>query len=258
MKNLLHDIMVFPEVTGAVVCDRTQGLLTDIDLPTSINGKQLAGSCPSLLRLFAARDTITSMEFHFADNLLLVSPVAKDVILLTFCVPEANVALLNMTITMLLPNLQVAAAAMVKPPAPKAGTAAAPPPAKPAKQTTPAPVKPVKPTTPAPAKAAAPAPAAPAQAPKTTASPITATKPVDADALLSTGPLAHTLTEFQTGVAYAIGPVGEMVMRDALVEWGKNGECSAKRLPELVNILCREIADPELEQEFQEKVKTFL
>jgi len=246
MKTLLQDIMVCPEVTGALVCDYAHGLLAATDLPAGINGKPLAGICQSLGRLFAARDNITTIELHFAEGLLLAHPVSRNVTLLTFCVPSVNIALVNMTISMLLPNLLVAATARHKPPAT--------PPAKPA---APAPVKPkavaaqVKPAPPAPA-AASPKVAKPAVPAKTTA------KPVDLDALLSAGPLAHTLAEFQSGLAYAIGPVGEMVMRDALGEWGKGGDCSATRLNELVSILCREIDDPDLEKEFKKRVEPFL
>lgn len=241
MKTLLQDITVFPEVTGAVVCDHAQGLLADTDLPPAFRGKPLAKICQSLGHLFALRDDITSMEMRYADGLLLASPISKTATLLTFCVPSANTALVNMTINMLLPNLQVAARTMTKPvAAPKA---------------TPAPVKP---TAPVPAEATTKKTAKPAPPAKSTPPAKPAAKPVDVDALLSAGPLARTLVEFQSGLSYAIGPVGEMVMRDALDEWGKGGECSETRLNELVDILCREIDDTDLEEEFRKKVTPFM
>lgn len=258
MNNLLQDIMVFPEVTGAVVCDHKHGLLASTDLPPEISGKPLAGLCQSLGRLLTKRDTITSMEIRFTDGLLLASPVSRTATLLTFCLPVANVPLVNMTISMLLPNLQMAAAASEKAAvAPPEAKAAAPAPVK-AKEASTTP-KAVAPASSKPAAPASPIPAAPAPteaAPPKPAKP--AAKPVDIDALLSTGPLARTLVELQAGLAYAIGPVGEMVMRDALGEWAKGGECAEQRLNELVGILCREIDDTELENEFREKVHAFL
>ena len=52
----------------------------------------------------------------------------------------------------------------------------------------------------------------------------------------------------------AIGPIGEMVMKDTVEAWAKKGDCSDARLKELAEMLCNEIDDPSLEEEFMNAV----
>jgi hypothetical protein len=90
----------------------------------------------------------------------------------------------------------------------------------------------------------------PAPAPE----PAPAAQKIDVNKILHAGPLAKIFQDFQNAFAMAIGPIGEMVMKDTVEEWAKNGDCSGKRLAELVEMLCREIDDAGLEAEFKDAI----
>jgi hypothetical protein len=81
---------------------------------------------------------------------------------------------------------------------------------------------------------------------------------VDVNKILHAGPLAKVFQDFQNAFAMAIGPIGEMVMKDTVEEWAKNGDCSGERLAELVDMLCKEIDDKSLETEFKGAVSKHL
>ncbi|MEN8134447.1 MAG: hypothetical protein ABFS18_02770 [Thermodesulfobacteriota bacterium] len=98
---------------------------------------------------------------------------------------------------------------------------------------------------------------APAKKPKPAAAP-TAKPEVDVNKILHVGPLAKVFQDFQNAFAMAIGPIGEMVMKDTVEEWAKNGDCSGERLAELVEMLCKEIDDKSLEEEFKGAVSQHL
>ncbi|MCA1766560.1 MAG: hypothetical protein LC633_10020 [Desulfobulbaceae bacterium] len=100
-------------------------------------------------------------------------------------------------------------------------------------------------------------PAADAETPKPAqASP--GKQEIDINKILHVGPLASVFQDFQNAFAMAIGPIGEMIMKDTVKEWAKRGECSEARLNELVEMLCREIDDQSLEAEFKEAVREHL
>lgn len=102
-------------------------------------------------------------------------------------------------------------------------------------------------------------------APATAGSPAAATSPppaaeqkVDVNKIIHAGPLAKVFKDFQNAFAMAIGPIGEMIMKDTVEEWAKNGDCSGERLAELVEMLCKEIDDESLESEFKEAISDHL
>jgi hypothetical protein len=83
-------------------------------------------------------------------------------------------------------------------------------------------------------------------------------KTVDVNKIIHAGPLAKVFQGFQDSLALAIGPISEMVIKDTVEIWAQNGECSQARLPELVEMLVKEIDDPSLEAEFKLAVKKYL
>lgn len=95
-------------------------------------------------------------------------------------------------------------------------------------------------------------PAAPEKA--SAPEPPPAEQAVDINQLMHAGPLAAIFQDLQTGFAMAIGPIGEMVLKDTVEAWAKKGDCSEERIGELVDMLCREIDDEALETEFKDAV----
>lgn len=94
---------------------------------------------------------------------------------------------------------------------------------------------------------------------KETASPATSAKvsaeqDVDINQLMHAGPMAKIFQDLQTAFAMAIGPIGEMVLKDTVEAWVKKGACREDRIAELVDMLCQEIDDEALETEFKAAV----
>ena len=201
MEKLLRDIIVFPDVSGVFVYNRYKGILTQSDMPTAIKKESLGEIGVTLGRVFEGRDALNGIEMRFGNGLVFARPIADHSSLVTFCGPGVNGALLNMTISMLLPKIKKSIEDQEKP-TPK------PPKQEAVEKSAPEPTPP------------------PAEAEKKQ-------EPVDVDALLQSGPLTVTLGGFQSALAFAIGPISEMVMHDCLEEWSKGGDCAKDRLADL-------------------------
>ncbi len=232
MENLLKEIEAFPEVSAALVYDHQKGVLALHGSPPNTDKKELGYIGQSLGKLFQKRRLVNGLEMKFEKTLLMARPITDDALLIAFCIPSANMSLVNMNISMTIPQLQEALDIIRNPPA------STPPPE--AKKAKPAPKPAPKPVT-----------------KQTPLPPKPESKEVDIDAVIS-GPLASTFSEFQSALAFAIGPVSEMVLKECIEEWSQDGKCSDKRLGELVTIVCREIDDDELEEEFKEKIDHLL
>lgn len=62
--------------------------------------------------------------------------------------------------------------------------------------------------------------------------------------------LAPVLEKVKDALAMAIGPIAAPVMKDTIEIWAKEGDPSLANLPSLAKLLCEEINDEELEEEF--------
>jgi len=76
----------------------------------------------------------------------------------------------------------------------------------------------------------------------------------DVNEIMHKGPLAPVMEKLGNALALAIGPISDMVMKDTVKEWAAGGAADESRIPELVDMLCREIDDSELEKEFRQQV----
>lgn len=77
---------------------------------------------------------------------------------------------------------------------------------------------------------------------------------MDFDTAQNEEPLKSALPVFQDSLAKAIGPIAAMVTKETIEKWLLTGGCTKERFPELVEIFCKEIGDPALEQEFKNDV----
>ncbi len=223
MEDILKEIKNVPAVIGSYI--HITGVTTvNSDLPKIFQNKiyDVGDAINRIIKVNeATKMHATNIEFKYEEAIIIIRPIDLDASLITFCETDINKKTLNMTTGMLSNELKVAAAKIRK-----GETGGKPPTA----EATPAPV----PETPP------------------------AGQKVDVNKILHAGPLAKVFQDFQNAFAMAIGPIGEMVMKDTVEEWAKNGDCSGERLAELVEMLCKEIDDESLEAEFKEAISEHL
>ena len=73
----------------------------------------------------------------------------------------------------------------------------------------------------------------------------------DVDTIINAGPLAGTMARLQEALTRVMGPVGQLILHDAVEKWAAAGEVSEAKIPELLNLLGAEINDPDLESKFR-------
>jgi hypothetical protein len=220
MDDLLREIKNVPAVIGSYI--HVAGVTSIYsDLPKIFQSKvyDVGETVDRIIKVNeATKMHANNIEFKYDEALIVVRPIASDASLITFCETDINKKSLYMTTGMLSGELKAAAARIRAGSAPRVAPAA------------PEPI--------------------PAPPPKTPA----AAQNIDVNKILHAGPLAKVFQDFQNAFAMAIGPIGEMIMKDTVKEWAKNGDCSGERLTELVDMLCREIDDRALESEFKDAI----
>jgi hypothetical protein len=224
MENILQEIKNVPAVMGSYIHVNGVAVVTS-DLPKIFQNKVYEVGT-AIDRIIKVNETTkmhaANIEFKYDEAVILVKPIDLDASLITFCETDVNRKTLNMTTGMLANELKEAADRLRK------GKGAA-------------------------ADTAAKSTAVPAS--KTAAA---ANQEIDINKILHAGPLASIFQDFQNAFAMAIGPIGEMIMKDTVKAWAKKGECSEARLKELVDMLCKEIDDQSLETEFRSAVREHL
>ncbi|MDF1577929.1 MAG: hypothetical protein RQ753_03595 [Desulfurivibrionaceae bacterium] len=224
MENILQEIKSVPAVMGSYLHVNGVTAVTS-DLPKIFQNKvyEIGAAVDRIIKVNeSTKMHAANIEFRYDEAVILIRPIDQDASLITFCETEVNRKKLNMTTGMLANELKDAAERLRK--GGSSGT--------PAPETAPAP------------------PAPKAAAPKD--------QEIDINKILHAGPLASVFRDFQNAFAMAIGPIGEMVMKDTVEAWAKKGECNEARLNELAEMLCREIDDQSLEAEFREAVREHL
>lgn len=82
------------------------------------------------------------------------------------------------------------------------------------------------------------------------------TRKVEADEAAIDAVLAPILEKVKDALAMAIGPIAAPVMKDSIEIWAKQAPPSIATLPALAELLCAEINDDGLEQEFMTEIKS--
>jgi hypothetical protein len=231
MEDILKEIKNVPAVMGSYVHVSGVTELTS-DLPKIFLNKiyEVGEAIERAIKVNeATKMHASNIEFKYDEAVIIVRPIASGASLVTFCETTVNKKTLNMTTGMLANELKQAVAEIKKSAQSKPTATSAPP------------------SPPLPKKETAPTPPPPAAGSK-----------VDVNKILHAGPLAKVFQDFQEALAMAIGPVGEMVMKDTVEEWADKGDCSEARLKELVDMLCQEIDDQSLEEEFREAIASHI
>lgn len=234
MQDLFKEIKSVPAVMGS--CLHVSGVKDlNSDLPKIFLAKisEIGEIFDRVIKVSLATNMhANTIEFKYDEALIFLRPIDQDSCLITFCETDVNKKMLNMTTGMLGNELQQTVAQIRRGTAPKPLEAEA-------RRSEPEAAAAVRTSPPAP----------PPQKP---------TKSIDVNKIIHAGPMAKIFQDFQDALAMAIGPISEMVIRDSIEEWAKEGECSQERLPELVDMLIREIDDVSLEAEFKTAIKHHL
>ena len=221
MDELLQEIKILPAVIGSMV--HINGVNQIIsDLPKVFRGKaeQIGQSVERICKVNeSCHIDLNSIEMKFDESLVMIKPIDKGSAIVTICDPGVNLPLVNMTTSMLVSEFRSSVNAIRKDPSALAGGSKD---------------------------------AAATKAPKPAA------KKIDINAILHTGPMAKILHEVQGALALAIGPIGEVVMKESVEKWANSGDSNPARLGELVTILCEEIDDASLEEEFRNSIAKHL
>ncbi|MBA3005095.1 MAG: hypothetical protein KKB91_07425 [Proteobacteria bacterium] len=221
MDSLLKEINMLPGVFGCFVYTGNQELAA-AKLPPIFKENTIKTMGNLLTRTIKmgtmANLDMASIEFKFDVSLLIIKPLAEGAILVMVCEPAVNKSLINMTLSMLINDIQTAVnkgpAAIAQAPAqPEGGMQAQ--------------------TAPALSQAAVPK-----------------HQEAEIDAAL-----APILEQIKNALAYAIGPIAGQVMKDIIEVWAQQGPTSKQQLPSLATLLCQEINDKELETEFMSQIR---
>ncbi|MEN8257808.1 MAG: hypothetical protein ABFS09_08100 [Thermodesulfobacteriota bacterium] len=239
MNDLLQEIKMLNGVLGAFVYTDKFGVVAcDMPPATTLTVPSMERVGTFLKRFFSNPTTlelgVMSYEIRNSEYLMLLKKIDEQGTLVTVCEPEVSMPLVNMTTSMLIAELKAAVDLVTAKPdlsqlQDQAKPAASQPQAR---------------------KTASPAGAKPAPKPKA--------KVIDVDKLMSEGPFAAIARKLEDSMARAIGPVGNMVVRDCVEKWVAGGSPSKDRFGELMEFLLKEIGDSRLEDEFKQEVGPLL
>jgi predicted regulator of Ras-like GTPase activity (Roadblock/LC7/MglB family) len=81
---------------------------------------------------------------------------------------------------------------------------------------------------------------------------------IDPDTLISSGPMAGVLQEMQTALTKVIGPIAKIIFTDALQKWISTDQPDFATIQGLVDILEKEINDPEKFDVYHKKVTPYI
>ncbi len=76
----------------------------------------------------------------------------------------------------------------------------------------------------------------------------------DLDQAMTSGPLAEDLQRIKRALARAIGPIADTVFRQNAISWAKDTEPTQENLGQLIDLLCVEIEDEDLIEEFRKEL----
>ncbi len=218
MNSLLQEITVLPGVLGCFVFNSKQQIAGSKMPPIfKENSLQTIGNLISRTVQIGgmAQLEFKGIEIKYNESLLLITPLEQNALLVIICEPGANKSLIAMTTGMLAVDISTALANPMASSGSISQPAATPPPSQ--------------------------QPQAAVQQQEVKEAEI------DAD-------LAPVLEQVKDALAMAIGPIAAPVMKDTIEIWAKLAIPSIATLPELSKLLCAEINDDDLEQEFMTEI----
>jgi len=109
MQNILEEIKTAPGVLGACIFAGQKGILAS-SLPGIFKKETQDRIGHTLNRIFKLNETIkldvNGLEIQYDEGLIMVKRICKASSLIVICEPDANIHLINMTISVLAEDLQ--------------------------------------------------------------------------------------------------------------------------------------------------------
>lgn len=223
MDSLLQEINMLPGVLGCFVYNNKQQIVGK-KMPPIFKDNAIQSIGNLLARTIQmgnmAALNFSDIELKYNESMLIVNPLAHGAILVIICEPTTNKSLVSMTTGMLAKDIEASLKGL-----PPQQTAIRTPP----------------PRNVPPKQEAKSTPASPNQ------------QPVEAEIGAELAPI---LEQIKDALALAIGPIAAPVMKDSIDIWVQSNEPTIANIPALAKILCDEINDEELEEEFMTELKT--
>ncbi|MBN1295548.1 hypothetical protein JXA80_02130 [bacterium] len=111
MDALINELKLIPGVLGSFVYHNAKGILGS-NLPSLFRNEALKQVGSLLGRIFKLSETtgveVSNFEIRYEESLLLIKPIEKDSILVVVCEPGVSLPLVNMSTSMLIPELKAA------------------------------------------------------------------------------------------------------------------------------------------------------
>ena len=220
MDSLLQEINMLPGVLGCFVYNEKQQVVGK-KMPPIFKDNVIQSIGNLLARTIQMGNMadlrFTDIELKYNESMLVVNPLSGGALLVIICEPTTNKSLVSMTTGMLSKDLEASLKGL--------------PPLKPQPPQTQVPPQPQRMQ----------ATAAPRQA-----------QAVEAEIGAE---LAPVLEQIKDALALAIGPIAAPVMKDSIDIWVQTNEPTIANIPALAEILCKEINDENLENEFMAELK---
>jgi predicted regulator of Ras-like GTPase activity (Roadblock/LC7/MglB family) len=225
MQNLLEEITTSPGVMGSCVYVTERGVLAS-NLPKVFNPDIQKRIASILHRIFKLNETVkldvSSYEIQYDEALILVKRLCDASSLVVICDPDANVHLVNMSISVLASDL----VSLIKE----------------CENTPPVEAEPVQ------KPQVAPPVAEPVPTPQ---------EPATVDSVIN-NLMVNEMSVIRKALAKGIGPIATMTLEDEVEKWLDKGAPSKDRLAELAENLLGEIDDDSAQKEFMDDLKSIL
>jgi len=220
MDPLLQEITMLPGVLGCFVFNGKQRVLLGSKMPPIFKKKNLQAIGSLLARTVQigsmAMLLLKEIEIRYNESLLIIKPLPKEALLVIICEPNANKSLINMTTGMLAKDI--------------------------AKVITQSVASPIG------------SPQATQRPPQQKKQVLQKQEPLHKKTAIDKN-LAALLKQVKNSLAMVIGPIAGPILNDMLKKWAQQSPPSTSTLPDLVNLLCTEINEKDLEEKFRKKLK---
>ncbi|HPQ39425.1 MAG TPA: hypothetical protein PLV45_03550 [bacterium] len=111
MESLLNEVKLLPGVMGSFVYSNTKGVLAS-NLPTLFRNEALKQVGALLGRIYKLAEStgidVSNYELKYEEALLMIKQIDKEACFVVVCEPSVSFPLVNMTTSMLVPELKAA------------------------------------------------------------------------------------------------------------------------------------------------------
>ncbi len=223
MDTLLNELKMVPGILGSFVYAGNLGI-TGSNLPSMFRDEALRQIGGVLTRIFKMGDSsglsVSGYEIKYEEALMIVKRVDADCSFIIICEPTANYPFINMTASMMVPEVKAAVEQLRKAPQ---------------EQVT---------------RGIPTMPSAQAREP--------AKELIDPNKVIKEGALAPVLDRMKVCLARSIGPIANLVLQETVSDWLSKGPPAKNRLRDLANLMAAQIGDKSQEKKFFDEISKII